>query len=57
MRGACAAIGAGPLLQQIEAFEARIDAGSAPASLRADARAVNEGLEALSAALAAALAD
>jgi PAS domain S-box-containing protein len=56
-RGACAAIGAKSLLQQVGALEARLESGAAAATLAGDARAVNEALEALSAALAAALAN
>jgi two-component system, sensor histidine kinase and response regulator len=55
MRGACASIGARPMLQQIGSFEARLDAGAAAASLAGHARAVNEALLELSAALTAAL--
>jgi hypothetical protein len=44
-------------LQQVGALEARLESGAAAATLAGDARAVNEALEALSAALAAALAN
>jgi PAS domain S-box-containing protein len=57
LRGACAAIGAGPLLQQVDAFEARLDSGAAPASLVGDGQALSEALQGLSAALTSVLAD
>jgi PAS domain S-box-containing protein len=55
LRGACGAIGAKPLLQQLEAFEARLEVGASPEGLAGDARAVNEALQTLSAEVRAAL--
>jgi CheY-like chemotaxis protein len=55
MRGACAAIGAGPLVQQISALEARLRGGHAKPARGEEARAVNQALLDLSAALMAAM--
>ncbi len=57
LRGACAAIGAGSLLQQIDGFEARLDSGAAVKSLVNDGHALSEALQALTAALTSVLAD
>jgi HPt (histidine-containing phosphotransfer) domain-containing protein len=57
LRGACAAIGAGPVLELIDAFEARLDSGATVMSLVDDRHALSEALQRLSAALTSVMAD
>jgi CheY-like chemotaxis protein len=55
MRGACASIGASPLVLRIQAFEARLRAGGPGVSLGEEARAVDRAMSDLSATLIAVL--
>ncbi len=57
LRGACAAIGAGLLLQKIDAFESRLDSGAAVTSLVDEGHALSEAIQGLSASLESVLGD
>jgi CheY-like chemotaxis protein len=56
MRGACASIGASPLVLRIQAFEARLRAGEPGVALTDEARAVDQAMSDLAATLIADLA-